>query len=217
MTDRENITSNVLHQGSILADASAAVILLHGRGATAESIIRLADALDHEAGLPLAWLAPQADGNTWYPVPFNEPLERNEPHRTNALLTIDDLIGSVISAGIAPDRIALIGFSQGACLSLEYAVVGNSTPAFVGALSGGVMGPLDVARQVDGKRAGMEVFIGCGDQDGHIGLPFADRSASLLRDAGATVDYRIYPGMGHTINDDEIGALRDAIAHLAGS
>lgn len=210
MTERD-----VLHRGRELDDARAAVILVHGRGATAGSIMQLVDALDPEESLPVAWLAPQADGNTWYPFPFSETLELNEPHRSDALLTIGNLIDSVTSAGIAANRIGLIGFSQGACLSLEYAVVGDTQPAFVGALSGGAMGPLDITRQVDGDRSGMEVFIGCGDQDGHIGLPFVERSASWLRDAGAAVDDRTYAGMAHTINDDEIEALRDVMRRLS--
>lgn len=209
-----DLTTKVLSHGPSLDQAAAAVILIHGRRATAESIIRLSAALDQNGSLPVTWLAPQAQNNSWYPLPFLEKLEANEPHRSHALGVIGGLIEQVIDAGVSRDRIGLVGFSQGACLSLEYAAVGERMPGFVGALSGGVMGPLEEDRAIDGSRDGMNVFIGCGDQDSHIALPYAKKSAKLLRNAGATVDYRTYQGMGHTINDDELQALRDAVQRL---
>ncbi len=214
MTNIKRTQTDVLHQGRELADASSVVILLHGRGATVDSILRLASALDPEAQLPFAWLGPQADGNSWYPYPFLEETETNEPHRTRALQLIDGLVQMATDAGIPLERVALIGFSQGACLALEYAGWGSHQPGFVGALSGGVMGPLEIDRHIEGSRTGMDVFVGCGDQDGHIPLAHAERSARLLEDAGATVDYRAYPGFGHAINDDEVQALRTALAYL---
>lgn len=213
MTD-SNAATPVLHAGASLEDASAVVILIHGRGATAESIMGLAGMVSEGDENRIAWLAPQAPNNTWYPLPFTEELEANEPHRSNALALIDSLFEQVTDAGVAPDRIGLIGFSQGACLSLEYAAVGKHMPAFVGALSGGVMGPLDQTRVIEGTRAGMSVFVGCGDQDGHIPIERAEDSAKLFEDAGATVDFRRYDGMDHTINDDEVDALRQAVNRL---
>jgi predicted esterase len=214
MTDLKRTNANVLHQGAALADATAVVILIHGRGATADSIIRLADALDPEGRHSITWLAPQADGNSWYPYPFLEEIETNEPHRNAALQAIDGLIQQAIGAGIPLAKIGLIGFSQGACLALEYAGWGDHQPGFVGALSGGVMGPLDADRAIAGSRAGMRVFIGCGDQDDHIPLAHAERSARLLEEAGTSVDYRAYPGFAHAINDDEMDTLRGAITRL---
>ena len=216
MTDIHRTETTVLHQGNNLESANAAVILIHGRGATAESILGLANALDPDGAQAIAWLAPQAEGNTWYPERFTEPVEQHEPHRTNGLHVIDGLIQMAVDAGVAPGRIGLVGFSQGACLALEYAGWGTYTPAFVGALSGGVMGPLEETRSIATDLSGTNVFIGCGDQDGHIPLAHAERSARLLEGAGATVDYRTYPGMGHIINDDEIDALRAAVNRLAG-
>lgn len=206
----------VLHHGVDLSRASAAIILIHGRGATADSMLRLAPALDRDGQYSIAWLAPQADGNSWYPYPFLEEIAKNEPYRTDALGVIDDLVQTARGEGIPLEQIGLVGFSQGACLALEHAGWGEHRPGFVGALSGGVMGPLDVSRNIHGDRSGTDVLIGCGDQDGHIPLAHAERSARLLADAGATVDYRTYPRFGHAINDDEIGALRAAVARLAG-
>lgn len=214
MTDAGQ-TTPVLHAGATLDDASAVVILVHGRGATAESIMGLAGMVSEGDESTVAWLAPQALNNTWYPLPFTEELEANEPHRSNALALLDSLFEQVIEAGVAPNRIGLIGFSQGACLSLEYAAVGKYMPAFVGALSGGVMGPLGEPRVIEGSRAGMSVFVGCGDQDGHIPIERAEESAKFFEDADATVDFRRYNGMDHTINDDEVNALRQAVSNLA--
>lgn len=206
--------TTVIHAGAPLEKAAAAIILVHGRGATAESIMGLARALDDGANR-IAWAAPQASGNTWYPLPFMQPLEANEPHRSDALATIDALVAEIAEKGVPSDRIGVIGFSQGACLALEHALVGEHRPALVGALSGGVMGPDGEPRVVEGSREGLSVFIGCGDRDGHIPIERAADSARLFEDAGASVDYRRYPGMDHTINDDEIAALRDAVARLA--
>ncbi len=206
--------STTLTAGAPLADATAAVILVHGRGATADSIMGLTRMLD-DGKDRVAWLAPQAPGNTWYPLPFMQPFSTNEPHRTNALDTIDALVQSVVDAGIDPAAVGVIGFSQGACLALEHALVGKHRPALVGALSGGVMGPEGETRAVDGSRAGLHVFIGCGDRDSHIPIDRAEESAKLFEAAGATVDYRRYDGMGHTINDDEIEALRKSVAQLS--
>ncbi len=215
MTDRTK-TTPVLQAGASLEEADAAVILIHGRGATAESILALASMIDAEGELSIAWLAPQAPNNTWYPLPFMEALEANEPQRSNALALIDSLVTTITEAGIPSERIGVVGFSQGACLSLEHALVGDHRPGFVGALSGGVMGPEDEPRAVDGSREDLRVFIGCGDRDGHIPITRAEDSAKLFEGAGATVDYRRYDGMDHTINDDEITALSDAVRSLAG-
>jgi predicted esterase len=207
--------TTVIHAGAPLEKAAAAIILVHGRGATAESIMGLAQALDDGANR-IAWAAPQAPGNTWYPLPFMQPLEANEPQRSDALATIDALVEEIAGRGVPADRIGVIGFSQGACLSLEHALVGEHRAALVGALSGGVMGPEGEPRVVEGSREGLRVFIGCGDRDGHIPIERAAESARLFADAGAMVDYRRYDGMDHTINEDEISALRDAVANLAG-
>lgn len=206
--------AEVLAAGAPLEQAEAAVILLHGRGATAQDILGLADALGPSNDHSMAWIAPQAPGNTWYPHRFLEDVDVNEPHRTRALTRIDSLIGDALAAGVSDDRIGIAGFSQGACLALEYAAFGTARAAFVGALSGGVMGPLHDTRNIEGSRSDMRVFIGCGDRDGHIPLAHAERSARLLTDAGANVDFRAYPGMGHSINDDELTAVRALLSRL---
>ncbi len=213
-TDQQQDRIQILHAGTPLEQATAAVILVHGRGATAENIMGLAQTLDGDGERKIAWLAPQAPGNTWYPLPFTEPLETNEPHRSNALTLIDGLVSTIHQAGVPRERIGVIGFSQGACLSLEHALTGDITPAFVGALSGGVMGPDAESRTLETSREGLRIFIGCGDRDGHIPIERAEQSARLFADAGATVDFRRYDGMDHTINEDEIEALRVALDRL---
>jgi predicted esterase len=211
MSDR----SEIVAAGVPIGDAKAVIVLLHGRGATAEDILGLSTALDPTGGLEIAWFAPQAAGNSWYPERFLEDIQVNEPQRTAALDVIDTLVGDAVRAGVPEDRIGIIGFSQGACLALEYAAFGSARAGYIGALSGGVMGPLEDARSIEGGRSELRVFIGCGDQDGHIPLAHAERSARLLETAGATVDYREYPGVGHIINDDEVGALREPLTKMA--
>jgi predicted esterase len=206
--------TQVLHAGTPLEEAAAAVILVHGRGATAESIMGLARMLDGDGERQIAWLAPQAPGNSWYPLPFMEPLGANEPHRSEALALIDGLVSDIHEGGVSGERVGVIGFSQGACLSLEHSLVGDTMPAFVGALSGGVMGPDAASRTLVGSREGLSVFIGCGDRDGHIPIERAEQSARQFAAAGATVDFRRYDGMDHTINDDEVEALRQALDRL---
>ena len=156
----------------------------------------------------VAFLAPQAAGNTWYPYSFLTPMERNEPWLTSALTTVGRLIASLESGSVPADRIAVMGFSQGACLALEYAARNARRYAAVIGLSGGLIGPPGTPRNYAGSLDGTPVFLGCSDIDQHIPIERVHESSEVFRKLGAHVDERIYPGMGHTVNTDELVAVR---------
>lgn len=197
--------------GSPLAEAAGALILIHGRGATAESILELADFLPQPG---LAYLAPQAANYAWYPYSFLEPLERNEPYLSSALARVGEVVARVEAAGIAPERIVLGGFSQGACLAAEFVARNARRYGGLLAFSGGLIGPSGTPRDYTGTLEGTPVLIGCSDVDPHIPLARVEETAAVLARLGAAVDKRIYPRMGHTINQDEMDA---AAALLAGA
>ncbi|MGB3330790.1 MAG: dienelactone hydrolase family protein [Thermomicrobiales bacterium] len=201
--------------GAPLESADLVVILVHGRGANAADILGLAaDIVPAGAEERIAFLAPDADGNVWYPQPFRQPLAANEPWLTGALAKLDALVDHVRS--VRADRpdlpIVVGGFSQGACLSLEYLARSSRPVAGVAAFSGALIGPSIADRMPIGDLAGRWVFLGCGDRDQFFTLDIAQDSATALADAGATVDFRTYPGMGHTINEDEVDAVRALLA-----
>jgi phospholipase/carboxylesterase len=204
----------VVTAGEPLDKATGAIIALHGRGAGAEDIIGLAQ----EVAPPgVAILAPQAAGNTWYPYRFLEPIERNEPYLSSALWRVAELIAEVQSRGIAAERIALLGFSQGACLALESAARNPRRYAGILAFSGGVIGPPGTAFDYDGSLDGTPVFIGSSDVDPHIPKERVEESAVAMNRLGAKVDARLYPGMGHTVNLDEVEAGREMMGTAFGA
>lgn len=197
--------------GAPLDEASSAIIAIHGRGADAADIINLAG----EVAPPgVVILAPNAVGQTWYPFRFIEPIERNEPYLTSALALIDRLFARLAESGILPDRVALLGFSQGACLALEYAARNAQRYGAVVAYSGGLIGPPGMSVDYSGSMDGTPIFIGCSDVDAHIPVSRVEESAEVMTDLGADVDLRIYPGMGHTVNQDEITAVQAMLAPL---
>ncbi len=190
-------------------DARLAMILVHGRGASAEDILGLASELGRD---DVAYLAPQAAGNTWYPYSFLTPLEKNEPGLTSALGVLGQLVSSLGDQGLPAERVGFLGFSQGACLSLEFAARNARRYAAVIGLSGGLIGPPGTPRTYPGHAGGTFVFLGCSDVDPHIPLERVQETAEVFRDLGAVVDERIYRGMGHTVNRDEIEAVRLILA-----
>jgi len=194
----------VLHAGPAIADARLVCILLHGRGASAEDILGLASELSVS---DVAFLAPQAAGGTWYPYSFLAPIPQNEPYLSSALGSVERLLDGLTGKRIARDHIAIAGFSQGACLTLEFAARNAGRYAAVVALTGGLIGPPGTSRDYPGVFDGTPVFIGSSDVDPHVPLERVHESTAILRKMGALVDERIYPGMPHTVNQDEIHAF----------
>ncbi len=203
----------VLTYGEPLGQARRAMIMLHGRGATAQDILSLAQFFDAPA---MAYLAPQAANNTWYPYPFTAQLEQNEPWLSSALARVDELVQTVRAAGIAPDAIYLLGFSQGACLALEYAARHAGRYGGVFGLSGGLIGPDGTPRDYPGNLEGTPVFLGCSDVDFHIAKVRVEEAAEVFGALGADVTLRLYADMGHTVNDDEIGFVRAVLRGPSG-
>jgi predicted esterase len=220
MTDR-HITDHqdphagqpVLTAGARPVEARLAVILLHGRGASAGDILGLARELRLD---DVAYLAPEAADSSWYPYSFLSPMERNEPGISSAMRLIERLVEEVGRQGLGPERVALMGFSQGACLSLEFAARHARRYAGVFALSGGLIGPPGTTWDEPGDFAGTPVFLGCSDVDAHVPRWRVDESAAVFTRMGAATDLRIYPGMGHLVNDDEIAAARAILAAATG-
>lgn len=195
-------------EGVPLAEASAAMVLVHGRGAGPRNILELAGALRHPG---FAYLAPAAAGNTWYPYSFMADIAANEPGISSGLAVLDGLVTRVLDAGIPRDRIVLAGFSQGGCLMSEYAVRHAGRYGGVLAFSAGLIGPRGTEWPYDGDFAGTPVFLGCSDIDSHVPRDRVDESAEVFARMGATVEKRIYPGMGHLINDDELAFARSVV------
>ncbi|MFA6285883.1 MAG: dienelactone hydrolase family protein [Opitutaceae bacterium] len=197
-------TTHTLRFGAPLAKARGVVILVHGRGSSAEDISGLADIFD---AVDLAYLAPEATNNTWYPNRFLVPPANNEPWLSSALAVIDTLVAEALAAGIPSERIALAGFSQGACLVLEYAARHPRRYAFVAALSGALIGPTDIARDcVDLLQT--PVLIGCAERDAHIPLEHVEHSAAALGAFNASVTKQIFPGSAHTVFPAEVDWLK---------
>jgi phospholipase/carboxylesterase len=199
----------VLTAGDPLGSARAAMILVHGRGATATDILMLAEELAHPE---FAYLAPEAANNAWYPNSFLAPLAGNEPGLSSGLALIASLLEQVNKAGIPAERVVIAGFSQGACLSLEFVARHTRRYGGVIALSGGLIGPDGTPRDYAGSLAGTPIFLGCSDIDPHVPRDRVLHSAEVLRALGGRVTAKLYPRMGHTINRDEIIMARGIVA-----
>ena len=195
----------VLTAGPPLSEAGAAMILVHGRGAPAESIVQLGEALERPE---FALLAPQAAGYTWYPYSFLAPAEQNEPFLGSALRLLGSVADQVLTAGVSTERLMILGFSQGACLTLEFTARTPRRYGGVVALTGGLIGADDAPRDYPGSLHGTPVFIGTSDPDPHVPITRVEESRRVLEDRGAQVTTRVYPGMGHTVNDDELEHVR---------
>jgi predicted esterase len=200
--------SPIYAAGAKLEEASTAMILIHGRGASAEDILSLSTHLDYPG---VVYLAPQAEGYTWYPNRFIFPVEQNEPYLSAALAKVDGLVKQVEARGIPTEKIFIGGFSQGACLASEYVIRNPKNYGGLLAFSGGYIGQMGLAREPVGDLGGMPAFLGCSDTDPHIPLQRVQETTSLLKAMGAAVTERIYPNMDHTINDDELELARTLI------
>ncbi|WP_436926994.1 alpha/beta hydrolase [Halosimplex amylolyticum] len=187
--------------GTPLDEAEAALILVHGRGATAESILQMGRQL-HRDGLAL--LAPQADRNTWYPNSFLRPVESNEPGRSSGLRAIDGAVERANEHGVPTERVMVLGFSQGACLGSEYVARNPRRYGGCVAFSGGLIGETIDPDEFEGSLEGTPAFLGCSDVDPHIPEERVHVTAEVLEKLDADVEKRLYEGMGHGVNEDEI-------------
>ena len=201
----------VLFMGEPLGQARAAMVLVHGRGATAEDILELAVELNRTG---FAYLAPQAANNSWYPQSFLAPIASNEPWLSSALDRLSTVLQRVEEGGIPRERTILLGFSQGACLALEFAARHAQRYGGIAALSGGLIGPDGTPRDYPGSFGGTPVFLGCSDRDPHIPKGRVQQSAEVLRRLGADVTMRLYPNMGHMVNQDEVDFVGGMMAAL---
>lgn len=203
--------SNIVTGGVSTADAELAMVMIHGRGASAESIITLANEFDTGN---IHYRAPQASQHTWYPYSFLQPTEQNEPGLSSGLQVIFDIISNLEKGGIAKQKIILLGFSQGACLATEFVARHPAKYGGLIALSGGLIGETVHPEKYEGDLDGTAYFVGCSDADPHIPVERVDESVQIMKKLGAQVTKKIYPGMGHTVNRDEIDHIKKIISNL---
>jgi predicted esterase len=201
----------VLSAGVPLGQGRGVVLMVHGRGAGPANILDLVPRFDRP---DLTYLAPTAAGRTWYPYSFMEERERNEPGLSSALRVLAGLVDDVVTSGTPKERIVLLGFSQGACLTAEFAASHAARYGGVVLYSGGLIGPPGTGWNDHGSFDGTPVFLGCSDVDAHIPKARVDESAEVFTRMGAAVTLRFYPGMAHVVNDDEIAVARDLLDAL---
>lgn len=199
--------------GRPLGEGRAVMIMIHGRQAAPVNILQLVDSLSQPE---FTYIAPAAANNTWYPYSFMADKEQNEPGILSGVAVIDGVVSDVVNKGIPKDHIVLLGFSQGACLTAEYAVEHADRFGGVILYSGSVIGPPGTTWAYGGSFDGTPIFMGCSDVDSHVPLERIEEGAAVFERMGAMVTKRIYPGMGHQINDDEIaftqGLMRNLLA-----
>ncbi len=201
----------VSYAGAPLGEGRAVVICVHGRNAGPDNILELAGPL---ALSDVTYVGPAAAGRAWYPHSFLADRASNEPGLSSGLRRLDELVDMMVAAKVPHERIALLGFSQGACLVAEYSVRRASPLGGLVVLSGGLIGPPGTTWTPAGPLEGLPVFLGCSDVDAHIPLARVEESAAVFSAAGADVTSRIYPGMGHLVNDDELAHTRAIIRRL---
>ena len=201
----------LLQTGESIDEAKAAMIMMHGRGATAKDIFELVSNLKQPG---FAYLAPQAEGNAWYPNSFLAPLDSNEPALTSALLTIENILVKLEEAAIPVEQTIILGFSQGACLTLEFVARNAKRYGGVVGLSGGLIGPDDTARDYPGTLAGTPIFLGCSDKDPFVPKERVEFSATIMQKLGGDVTAKLYPNLAHTVNPDEIRSIHAMMVAL---
>lgn len=197
--------------GRALGHSHAAMIMVHGRNAAPRDILELSSAFERPE---LTYLAPAAAGNTWYPHGFMADTESNEPWLSSALGVLRGLVDRVVAEGVRLEHLILLGFSQGGCLTAEFAIRNPARYGGVVVYSGGLIGPTGTTWERSGSFEGTPVFLGCSDVDGHIPKRRVDESAEVFREMGAEVTDRIYPGMGHMVNEDEIEFTRELMDRI---
>jgi phospholipase/carboxylesterase len=199
---------NVLIKGKKLGEGSKALIMVHGRGASAEDIVSLSSYLQLD---DFTIIAPRAKGNTWYPYSFLEPPEANEPWLSSAISVIKEIVSDITGAGIPMKHIYFLGFSQGACLTLEFVTRQAVGYGGVCAFTGGLIGNKIHSESYKGNFEGTPLFIGTSDPDPHVPVIRVQETANIIRSMNGTLTLKIYPGMGHTINEDEIQTANKVI------
>lgn len=205
-----------VYAGAPVEKASAAMIMIHGRGGVPEGILDLAPAINRPR---VAYIAPAAYGGTWYPFPFISPRERNEPGISSGLSVIESLVTGLMDRGFAENKIAILGFSQGACLSSEFSIRHPRRYGGVLVLSGGLIGPPGT-RWDDVTTSALKdtpVFLGCSDVDSHIPKERVLDTEQVFRRLGARVRRTLYAGMGHVINEDEIAEVERVVDEMLGA
>jgi predicted esterase len=201
----------IFRAGPSPQEAGRAVILIHGRGATAQSLLELFDVMHVEN---LAAIAPQAAGNSWYPNSFLAPLESNQPFLDSALNRIESIIHDLMAHGMPSSRIGIAGFSQGACLTTEFAARHPRRYGAIIALTGGLIGPAGTPRNYYGSFGSTPIFLGSSDPDPHVPYSRVLETEVVFTRMKAKVEIRRYPGMEHTINQDEVGISREMLAAI---
>lgn len=192
---------SIIYGGTELSKAKKALILIHGRGGSAEDILSLAPLLNIDE---YAWIAPRATNNTWYPYSFLAPQSQNEPWLSSALEVLGETVADLVTAGIQKENIYFLGFSQGACLTLEFVTRNAARWGGVTAFTGGLIGDKLQPGNYKGDFGGTPVFIGTSDPDPHVPVERVYATANILKDLHAAVTEKVYYNMGHTITQDEI-------------
>jgi phospholipase/carboxylesterase len=210
--DQQVATAGAAADGAPTDDADAAVVFVHGRGATAQGMLGMASEFDAEG---VAYLAPQASGRTWYPDSFLAPIGDNQPSLSSALDLLGDVRQRVADAGIESERLCFVGFSQGACLSGEFVARNAREYGGLAVLSGGLIGPDGTPREYEGSLSGTPVFLGCSDSDPHIPVERVHETRDVLEGLDADATERIYKGMGHGINQEELEYVKELVEGVA--
>lgn len=201
----------LLYAGAAPEKAKAAMIMIHGRGATARDILTLAAEVRQPE---FSYIAPQAFGNTWYPYSFMAPIGSNEPGISSGLQVITGILKALEENDLPPERVMILGFSQGACLATEFIARNARRYGGVAGLSGGLIGPEGTPRDYTGSLADTPVFLGCSDVDFHIPKERVHETAEIIKKLGGEVTVRLYPKMGHTVNLDEIKFVQGMMQKL---
>lgn len=192
-------------------EAAGALILVHGRGGSAEDILGLTQAIDRQ---DLAVIAPRAAGHTWYPQSFLAPVAANEPGRSSGLSVLESIVQGLAESGIPSEKVILAGFSQGACLTLEFVARHPRRYGAVAGLTGGLIGPPGSLGGYEGTLAGTPIFLGSGDPDPHVPWARVEETAAILSGLGARVELQCYPGRAHTISPEELQRLDSLVAGI---
>jgi phospholipase/carboxylesterase len=199
---------NIVTEGKKLSATSKVLIMLHGRGANPSDILSLATHLNVK---DFSLFAPQATNNTWYPFSFLAPPSQYEPWLTTALAFIKVLLDDIYSKGVPSENIYFTGFSQGACLTLEFVTRNANKYGGVAAFTGGLIGDKIYKENYQGDFQGTPVFIGTSDPDPHVPVERVHATVNILREMNAVVTEKVYANMGHTITEDEIAIVNEIV------